>query len=186
MLVRSAEKSFDRGLEALQAGRLREAMALFEAALEIERRRGVAVPQPRYLSFYGLCLGLEAGRMREAIRVCREATTLEFYNPDLYHNLGCLLLAAGRRKEAYEAFSRGYSLQPGHPGLRRELERMGRRRRPPLGFLARSHPLNVLLGKLSRATSRRAEPPRVEKGTGAHPSIAARSRPRGHRPGSGR
>lgn len=164
MLVRSAEKSFERGLEALQAGRLREAMALFEAALEIEKRRGIAVPQPRYLSFYGLCLGLEAGRMREAIRICREATTLEFYNPDLYHNLGCLLLAAGKRKEAYEALSRGYALQPGHPGLRRELERMGRRRRPPLGFLPRSHPLNVLLGKLSRGPSKRGRNASAGKG----------------------
>lgn len=183
MLVRSAEKSFERGLGALQAGRLREAMALFEAALEIEKRRGVAVPQPRYLSFYGLCLGLEAGRMREAIRICREATMLEFYNPDLYHNLGCLLLASGRRKEAYEAFSRGYILQPGHPGLRRELERMGRRRRPPLGFLPRSHPLNVLLGKLSRGASRSARELRAEKGAAAHPALAVRARARDDRSG---
>jgi tetratricopeptide (TPR) repeat protein len=134
-------------------------MALFEAALEIEKRRGVAFHQPRYLSFYGLCVGIAAGRLAEGIRLCRQAVASEFYNPDLYWNLGRLLLAAGRRKQAYEAFVSGLRLEPRHLGLRRELDRMGRRRRPPLGFLPRSNPLNVWLGKLARAATARAGRP---------------------------
>ncbi len=157
MLIRTAEETFKRGLEALDEGRRREALAYFEAALEIEKRRGGAGHQPRYLSYYGLCLGIEGGRLQEGIRLCREATAFEFYNPDLYLNLGRVLLAAGRRREAYDALARGYSLQPGHAGVRRELEGMGRRRRPLLPFLGRTNPLNVLLGRFTRGRGARAE-----------------------------
>ncbi len=150
MLIRQAEESFRRGMEALGRGSNVEALALFEAALEIERRCGAGKPQPRYLSYYGLCLGLAANRVREGIEYCREAKGVEFYNADLCWNLGRLLLAAGRRKEAWEAFEEGLARQPVHLGIRREMERMGTRRSPVVPFLSRGNPVNVLLGKLSR------------------------------------
>lgn len=152
MLIRAAERCFQRGIEALARGEAVEALALFEAAIELERRHGVSPPQPRYLSFYGLCLGLETHRLREGIRLCREALSVEFYNPDLSWNLGRLLLEAGRRREAHETLSKGLTLQPHHAGIRHELERMGHRRRPMLRFLSRRHPFNVLLGKLRGAS----------------------------------
>lgn len=151
MLVSTAENSFSRGLEALEAGKGVEALALFEAAIEIEKRAiGGARPQPRYLSFYGLCLARVANRPRSGLAFCREATTLEFFNPDLFCNLGRVLLDVDRRKEAYRAIVDGLTLQPNHAGLRRELEKMGRRRRPAVPFLARSNPINVVLGRLSK------------------------------------
>jgi tetratricopeptide (TPR) repeat protein len=149
MLVRPAEDSFVRGIEALQRGRGIEALALFEAAVVIERRQRVATPQARYLSFYGLCLGLEARRVAEGIRLCREALEMEFFNADLCWNLGRLLVAAGERGEAYLAFEKGLGLQSGHPGILRELRRLGKRRRPKVVFLARSNPVNVILGRLT-------------------------------------
>ena len=56
--------------------------------------------------------------------------------------------SAGRRKEAYRNFRRGLDLERGHRGIRTALKKMGVRRRPVLSFLARSHPLNVLLGRM--------------------------------------
>lgn len=155
MLVNAAEETFRKGMEALEEGASREAMALFEAAIEIERKIGQERPQARYLSYYGLCLGLEKNEIREGLRFCREAVTLEGYNPDLRLNLGRVLMRGGRRKEAFESFIRGLSLQPDHAGLRRSLRMLGVRRRPVLPFLARRHPLNVFLGRLRPPHARR-------------------------------
>jgi tetratricopeptide (TPR) repeat protein len=152
MVIRSAEQSFERGLEALSAGRGREALAMFEAAIEIEKRSGAPRPQARYLSYYGTCLAIEKKQLNEGIRFCRQALSDEFFNPDLCWNLGRLLLRAGRRKEAHEILVKGYSLHPGHAGIVEELSRMGRRRRPVIGFLSRGNVVNVLLGRLTRST----------------------------------
>lgn len=148
MLSQSAEESFQKGLVALDQGRRREAMALFEAAVELQRRMGSERPQARYLSYYGLCLGLELQDIHEALRFCREAVTRESYNANIRCNLGRVLMAAGRRKEAYESFLRGLKLQPNHPLIVRQIRLMGLRRRPALPFLSRKNPINVFLGRL--------------------------------------
>ena len=147
MLIPSAEESFARGRLALASGKRREAMALFEASIEIERRRRQSRPQPRYLSYYGLCLALERGEVREALRYCREAVTLEGYNPDIRCNLGQVLLRAGRRKEAYRSFVRGLKTDCHHRQSVDAIKTMGIRRRPFFSFLHRQNPLNVLLGR---------------------------------------
>lgn len=149
MLVRPAEESFQRGLAALGHGHRVEALALFEAAIELDRRYGSEVPQARYLSYYGLCLALEGRHANDGAKFCREALALEFFNPDLYLNLGRALLVVGRKKEAHTYLQQGLGWERRHPGIVKELRAMGRRRKPPLPFLSRSHPLNVFLGRLS-------------------------------------
>lgn len=148
MLVPSAEDSYRTGLAALDAGRKREALALFEAAIEIEGRYSRARPQPRYISYYGMCLALDTSSVREGLQLCREAVTLEGYDADLRCNLGRVLLRAGRRREAYRAFLRGLELHAGHGPSLRALKLMGVRRRPLVPFLSRRNPLNVILGRL--------------------------------------
>ena len=121
MLVQSAEDSYAKGLRALSGGRGKEAMALFEAAIRIAWRGRGTPPQARYLSYYGLCLALVANENREGLRCCREAVTLESYNPDIRCNLGRVLLYAGRRAEAYRCFLRGLALGGDHPTIRSAL-----------------------------------------------------------------
>jgi hypothetical protein len=150
MLHQRAEDSYARGVRALTRTRTREALALFETAIEIERRNGAEKPQPRYVSFYGLCLALEKHRLHEGISFCREALAQEFYNPDLCCNLGRLLVMANKRKEGYAILCKGYRLQPNHPGIRAALRDLGQRRRPPLPFLSRANPINILLGRMTR------------------------------------
>ena len=154
MLIASAEESFQKGQRALDQGRRREAMALFEAAIELERRLSSQRPQARYLSFYGMCLGLEMNENREALRFCREAVTLEGYNADLRCNLGRVLLAAGRRKEAFESLTRGLHLSQSHAEIVRQIRLMGLRKRPPVPFLARGNPINIFFGRM-RANAKR-------------------------------
>lgn len=154
MLVRPAEESFEKGMQAFAEGRGREAMAFFEAAIELSRKYGKGKPQARYLSQYGLCLCVVTPNKHQAVEFCREAVTLEGYNPDLQWNLARAFLAADRRRDAYRALLRGLRLQPDHAGLISEIKRMGVRRRPVLPFLQRDHPLNVTFGRMRRVEKR--------------------------------
>lgn len=166
MLVANAENSFRQGIQAMRTRRTVEALALFEAAIEIERRAGVRSIQPRYLSHYGLLLAVEARRCHEGIYFCREATAREHYNPDLFLNLSRACLAAGRRREAVEALDSGLRLQPEHAGLRALGTRMGRRKSPVIPFLSRNNPLNVFLGRLrSPSVEARGKEKRDKTGT---------------------
>lgn len=151
MLVHAAEARFQKGLSALEGGRNLEALALFEAALELERRLGANTRQARYLSYYGLCLARDGSHMREGAEFCKQAIALEFFNADLFWNYGRVLLLSERRKEAFATFVKGLSVQANHQEIIGELRRMGWRRPPVLGFLPRGNPLNVALGKMLRA-----------------------------------
>ena len=154
MLVQPAEDSFQRGIEALTHGQSRRALAYFNAAVEIERRHGAAPIQARYISYYGLCLGLERIRTHEAIEFCRQAAALEGYRPEVCLNLGRVLMVAGRRWEAVRAIQRGLKISPDDEELTRTMRRMGNRRRPALPFLGRQHPINVFLGRVQARSKR--------------------------------
>jgi tetratricopeptide (TPR) repeat protein len=150
MLDRAAEESFRKGLACLdQSGKGLEALALFEAAVKMDgraRRR----PEARYLSYYGMLLALRAGETGKGLELCRRAAREEFYNPDMWLNLGRVELQAGNRRKAHTAFCRGLRLAPEHRALRRFLSSMGMRARPAIPFLARSNPINIWMGRLAR------------------------------------
>jgi hypothetical protein len=148
MLVPTAEDSYRQGVRALTERRFLEAQALFEAAVAISRKSQHAEVQPRYLSFYGYCLGVHSNRHHEGVDLCRQATQKESYNADLQFNLAMTLLTAGRRREAHDALLRGFHLQPGHRKITKALRDMGIRRRPPIPFLGRGNPVNIVLGRL--------------------------------------
>jgi len=156
MLVHPAEQSYQTGIDTLMRGKPREALAFFSGAIEIEKRISNDGPQARYLSYYGLCLGLTGGAIHEAVRCCRMSAKLEGYRPDVCWNLGRVLMMANQRREAYQALQWGLRMQPNHEGILRELKRMGRRRRPVLPFLSRTSVLNVFLGRLRTKDQPRA------------------------------
>ena len=151
MLNHTAEQSFQKGMDLLTVRRYRDALAWYRGAIEIEKRTGAGGPQPRYLSYFGLCLAMTNGGLHEAVRCCRTAARQEGYRPDLCWNLGRVLLMAGRRREAHRALNWGLRMQPDHSGILTELARMGRRQRAVLPFLPRGHALNVLLGRIRSA-----------------------------------
>ena len=151
MLHHGAEESFRRGRQSLGRGRMLEALALFESAIELERRNGNHRIQARYLSYYGLCLALETKQIRQGAYFCREAVQQEGYDPELYLNLARVLLFADRRRDAFDAIRVGLDMEPDHKELLRLKDKMGERRKPVLPFLSRSNPLNVALGRALRA-----------------------------------
>jgi Tfp pilus assembly protein PilF len=123
-------------------------MVLLEEAVRRDRDVNPLRPTMKYRSHYGLCLALLTDRQAEAFQLCRQATETEFYNPDVFWNLGRVALMRGDRRSAFRAFRRGLQVDSGHPGLRFDMKQMGRRRKPTFPFLDREHALNRVAGML--------------------------------------
>ena len=148
MPILSAENAFRRGLAAMVDGNPAAAADEFQSAILIELQHGVGRPQMRYLSYYGLSRAQARGATPDTIQACETATRRDFFNPDLLLNLGRVLVLAGKTSKALATFQRGLDLAPKHKGLLAEYAKLDRREAPPLAIVSRSHPLNVVLGKL--------------------------------------
>jgi tetratricopeptide (TPR) repeat protein len=137
------ETSLTVGKQLFAEGKVQEAHAAFGGAL---RRRS---SDPRCRSWYGLTLILVEHNNNLGIRYCEEAVRASGGDsPESWLNLARACRALGYRERAIKAIERGLQLEEGHPPLRAELESLGERRRPVIGFLSRSHPLNRLFGRL--------------------------------------
>ena len=149
MPQQTSESTYYKGLQAVQRGNYLEALGCFEDSMRLMQQEGSPDGLPmRYLSYYGLCLAMAGRRLREARQICERAVQAEFYNPDLYLNLGKVYLKAGDRGRAFKALVRGLRLNPRHSELIREIRHLGVRRIPVLRFLRRDHPFNRVLGRL--------------------------------------
>ena len=87
------------------AGRMPEAIAQFEQALELK---------PDYAEAHnnrGAALAL-AGRVGEAIEHCRLAVRIRPVYPEAHYNLGNALIQAGRAEEAIGQFEQAWELKP--------------------------------------------------------------------------
>jgi predicted Zn-dependent protease len=138
----SAEEHHRRGVALLEGGHGHE-------AFEHLSRAYLSDPQnARYRSSYALALALVRGQFMGAVELARAAIRQEFYNPDLYLQLARIYLAFDFRAEAVRFLRRGLMVDPEHERIQRKLRELGVRRRPPLRFLPRNHPVNRLLGRL--------------------------------------
>ena len=156
MPLQGAEQFFRKGVARLSEERAAEAARHFLTAIQLEREHGVRRPEMRYLSYFGLSLALARGSVEEAVRACATAVARQPHHPDLHLNLARVHLAAGDPPSALRAAALGLALDPGHRELRSLVRAMERRRRPPLRFLNRDHPVNRALGRL-RASLRAQE-----------------------------
>jgi tetratricopeptide (TPR) repeat protein len=110
------------------------------------------------ISFYGLCLALHRGRIKEAAEFCWLGVEKDHYNPDVYYNMARVWIAGRSRRKAVEALDKGLALDPKHPGLKRLKAEMGTRKTPVIPFLHRDNPLNVSLGKMRRRKAEQKAP----------------------------
>jgi len=146
--ISASEVAWRNGLQLLERRNFKDSIALFQQAIDLERQEGVKSPRMKFVSYLGLALTLAQGRSDDAIRLCEQAVKREFFDPDLFCNLGIVYLRNRQRGRAFDAFQRGLTLKPGHRRIREELDRYDRRSDPVLGFLPRQHPLNRLAGRV--------------------------------------
>ena len=145
----TSEEAYKRGLACLERRTYQEAASYFQAAID---REGLAQAQKstnmKYLSFLGLALNLAQVRSDEGLKMCEQAAKRDFFDPDIYCNLGIVLLRHRQRGPAFAAFSRGLTLRPKHKRILEELDRYERRSSPVFSLLRRDHPLNIVAGRL--------------------------------------
>ncbi|MDO8427478.1 MAG: tetratricopeptide repeat protein [Deltaproteobacteria bacterium] len=131
----------EKGIGFARDEKFREALSVFDEDLCFTQH-------PTAMSYYAVCLANVEGNYDKAISLCLMAAEKEFYNPEIYFNLGRIFLLNGQKSVAVRAFRKGLKFDNCHLGLLKEMRRLGVRRRPVVAFLQRQNPVNRLLGRL--------------------------------------
>ena len=112
---------------------------------------------PLLLSYYGHLQAVVDKKFRSGIAACTRAILLlkkkesfseEVLYPVFYLNLGRACVTAGRKKDAIDAFKKGLRYDTVNSELQAELRGLGVRKKPPVSFLERSHPINSIIGRM--------------------------------------
>jgi predicted Zn-dependent protease len=150
-----------KAAEAKPADYLRAVKAHLRAdkhkeAFRIMQQASVHFPEdPMILSYYGCLLAVVDKKFRSGVDTCKKAIALlkkkesfeeEVLYPVVYLNLGRAFVAAGKKRDALDAFQKGLIYDGGHRELRKELRELGQRKKPPVPFLDRSNPINKYIG----------------------------------------
>lgn len=132
-----------KGIEAAEKGYIHSAQVFIGQVIDHRKT-------PEAKSYQAYCLAKGQGRLSAAIKICRESIKREPENSLHYLILGRILLLAGEKRKAINAFRKGLKIEP-NPKIVEELKRLGLRRPAVIKSLDRNHPLNRILGKtLSR------------------------------------
>jgi tetratricopeptide (TPR) repeat protein len=125
-------------------------------AYSILLQANVRFPEdPLLLSYYGYLQAVVDKKIRSGVETCKRAILLaekrglsseKAYFPVIYLNLGKAFVAAGRKKDAFDALRKGLKYDSVNSELKMELQALGVRKQPVVSFLGRSNPINVLLG----------------------------------------
>ena len=102
-------------------------------------------------SYFGLAQVLNANN--NGLLLCRDAASNEMFDGYVFLNLACAEWESGNRKRAIEAIRHGIKIDADHRQLNSACSKLGCRKRCCFSFLARSHKLNRLFGRLMRRSS---------------------------------
>lgn len=129
-----------------------------KAAFSVLQQAIVHYPDdPFILSYYGCLQAIVDKRHRSGVENCRKALALlknarlsseEMLYPVFYLNLGRAYTAAGKKKDAVDAFEKGLKYDSRNSELLKEVRALGVRKKPPLSFLDRSNPINKYIGMI--------------------------------------
>lgn len=144
-----ANRYIEEGLQLAREGNLADALKVFEEDICFTQ-------SPLAMSYYAVSLASVEKNFDKALSLCLMAAEKEFYNPEIYLNLGRIFLLNGQKSVAYKAFRKGLRFDSGNTAIRDELKKMGMRRRPVISFLPRNSAINKFLGKLATRSFRKA------------------------------
>lgn len=148
-------EAFRRGIEHCRQGEWND--GLYFLGRIAEAGRAASLPGI-YYSYLGYGIARCQQRVEEGLKLCRHAVKIQFYEPDNYLNLARTALLGNHRAEAVRAVHGGLKVDSRNLELLALYRDLGIRQLPVLSFLRRSHPLNLLLGRIrSRLLGPRAE-----------------------------
>jgi len=116
---------------------------------------------PLILSYFGCLQSIVDRKYRSGVEACKRAILLlkkqnlfseEVLYPVFYLNLGRAYVAAGKKKDAIDAFKKGIKFDNENSELKKELLGLGVRKQPPVPFLDRSNPINKYIGLILHKT----------------------------------
>ena len=143
----------ERGVERCRKGDWQEGLGDLAWIVAGNKIRG-GMPSTAY-SYLGFGMARFNKKIPEGVRLCKHAVRMEFYQTENYVNLARTCMLHDRyRRDAFEAVREGLKIDPDSPDLQDLHRILGMRRPPVLPFLARSNPLNRLLGSVRHALSR--------------------------------
>lgn len=146
----------------LRKGNQKEAFGLLqEAAFQYPE-------DPFILSYYGCLQALVDRKYRAGVEKCKQAISMiqkessfgeDVLYPAFYLNLGRAYVAAGKKKEAHDAFEKGRKYDSNNRDILMELRGLGSRKKAIVPFLDRSNPINKYIGlilhKVEKAPDKR-------------------------------
>jgi len=135
------ETAREKAILLTRKGNFRRALSAFEEDACFK-------DDPPATSFYALALSVVRKEYDEALSLSVWAAKKEFYNPDIYLNIGKICLLMGRKDLAFRAFKKGLRIDKTHKGITGQLKKLGCRRPPPIPALPRGHILNKIIGRL--------------------------------------
>lgn len=156
------DRKIELGELYLKEGNYNEALK-FLMDVYLSYSEGENIPS-RLLSLYGYAMAVGEKRIDEGIILCIRALKVMPSEPSFYLNLGKIYIKAGKKASAIKVFRRGLIIDRRNREIGHELKRLGIRRRPPIPFLPRRHPLNRFLGLIANRLSEKWS------GGGLHPT----------------
>ncbi|MBI5048386.1 MAG: hypothetical protein HZB54_05525 [Deltaproteobacteria bacterium] len=132
----------EKGIHLAKNGRFEEAMELLEEDLCFAQH-------PVAMSYYAVCMAELEGSYDKAISLCLSAAQSESCNPNIYFNLGRIILHTGQKAFALKAFKKGLKYDGNHSELLNEIKKLGIRHKPVISFLPRHNFINRFLGKFT-------------------------------------
>ncbi|MBE9528809.1 MAG: hypothetical protein IME99_06185 [Proteobacteria bacterium] len=135
----TTDSNVNRGIALAKEGLYTDALTVFDQNLAFTQ-------SPVAMSYYALCLATAEGFHDKAVSMCLMAAEKEFYNPEIYLNLGRVFLIDGQKSIAMKSFRKGLGYDTTHDGIVEEIRRLGVRRDPVVSFLRRDNAVNRLLG----------------------------------------
>lgn len=145
------DRKIELGQFYLKEGNYHEALRLFREVYS-GYSEGEDIP-PCLLSLYGYALAMAENRIDDGIILCIRALKAMPNAPSFYLNLGKIYIKGGKKTSAIKVFRRGLMIDRRNREIGLELKRLGIRRRPPIVFLPRRHPLNRFLGLIANRLS---------------------------------
>ena len=129
------------GISLAKDGLYTAALSTFDQSLEFTQ-------DPVAMSYYAISIAAAEGDHDRAVSLCLIAVKQEFYNPDIYLNLGKIFLLNGEKSNAIRTFKKGLGYDTSGGMLMSEIKSLGLRRKRVIIFLPRQNLINRFLGKL--------------------------------------
>ncbi len=155
----NTSKAYKLGQEELRLQNYSQALDHFTILLDDADNND---PQfDRYQSYTGLCQVLLGEK--EGISLCRKSAATNTPQIENMCNLALAELQLNKRSNAIDAIQKGIKLDPKNSQLKKLNSRLDTRRKPFIPFISRDNFINIMVGKITYRTNRKAECTRIGK-----------------------